>query len=127
MQMWEYFPFPRIHVFTSQKKAAKYIKRSFGREFIWAGKNAQVDYFNKAGEESQAVITINFGNESPEQRVAMLAHQCSHIIDEMSKDLDNTYISPEIRACAMQSAMLACLNQLGDKWLTRQAKHSSEK
>lgn len=126
MQMWDWYPFPRIHTFTSRKKARKFLRRKLGHDMTWLGKSAQTDYFRKGGEESQAVITLCVEGKSASQRAAILAHECSHIIESWLEDIGEDEPGEEIRAYAIQCAMLTCLDQLGESWLIPQAKKLNE-
>lgn len=126
MQIWDWYPFPRIHVFTKRKKARKFLKRKFDHDMAWLGKSAQTDYFRKGGAESQAVITLCVKDESAAQRAAILAHECLHVVESWLEDIGEDTAGEEIKAYAIQCAMLTCLDQLGEEWLTLQAKHSSE-
>ena len=127
-QMWEWYPMPRIKVFTNHKKARKWAKKYTGIEPRWIGKNAQTDYFSEElHAESLAVITIDGRIKNTKQRIAILAHECSHVVDEWLNDMGEDSAGTEIRAYAIQSAMMACMEQLGEEWLTPQAKKNSEK
>lgn len=117
MQMWDLYPFPCIHVFTSRKKARKFIKRKTGLKLDWLGKSAQTDYYRKAGAESLAVVTLNCGGATFEQKVAIVAHECSHIVDSWLKDIGEDSPGEEVRAYAIQCAILTCLDQIDPKWL----------
>lgn len=127
MQIWDWYPFPRIHVFTKRKKACKFLKRKFGHDMAWLGKSAQTDYFRKGGEESQAVITLNMEDASASQRAAILAHECMHVVESWLEDIGENDAGEEIKAYAIQCAMLTCLDQLGEEWLTQLPKDTSDK
>lgn len=126
MQVWNFFPMPYIRVFTSKKKARKYIKKKTGQEFSWLGKSAQTDTF-KNGNEIIAVITLCVDDESTFQKAAILAHECLHVIDAWMESIGEDNAGEEIRAYAIQCVMLACLDQLGESWLIPQAKVTKEK
>lgn len=126
MQIWDWYPFPRIHVFTSRKKARKFLKRKFEHDMAWLGKSAQTDYFRKGGEESQAVITLCVDDDRASQRAAILAHECLHVVESWLEDIGEDSAGEEIKAYAIQCAMLTCLDQLGESWLTQQAKDTKE-
>lgn len=126
MQIWDWYPFPRIHVFTSRKKARKFLKRKFDHDMAWLGKSAQTDYFRKCGEESQAVIILCVKDKSAAQRAAILAHECMHVVESWLEDIGEDNAGEEIKAYAIQCAMLAALDELGESWLIPQAKDTSE-
>lgn len=127
MQIWDWYPFPRIHVFTSRKKARKFLKRKFDHDMSWLGKSAQTDYFRKGGEESQAVITLCVEDKSTAQRAAILAHECMHVVESWLEDIGEDNAGEEIKAYAIQCAMLTVLGQLGESWLIPQAKDTKDK
>ena len=118
-QIWDWYPFPRIHVFTNRKKSREFIKRKFDQDIAWLGKSAQTDYFSKGGEESQAVITLCVDDESAAQKAATIAHECSHVIDSWLEDIGEDSPGEEIRAYAVQCAVLTVLEQLGEEWLIK--------
>lgn len=127
-QMWEWYPMPCIKVFTNHKKARKWIKKHTAMEIQWLGKNAQTDYFSEGlHAESLAVITIDGRIKDIKQRIAILAHECSHVVDDWLNDMGEDDAGSEIRAYAIQSAMMACMEQLGESWLIPQAKVTKEK
>lgn len=126
MQVWNFLPMPFIKTFTSRKKARKYIKKKLGHEFRWIGKSAQTDTFHK-GIEIIAVITLDVDNETPAQKAAILAHECSHVVDAWMENIGEDNAGEEIRAYAIQCVMLACLDQLGEKWLIQPTLKNSEK
>lgn len=127
MQIWDWYPFPRIHVFTKRKKARKFLKRKFGHDMSWLGKSAQTDYFRKGGEESQAVITLCVDDKSTAQRAAILAHECMHVVESWLEDIGEDNAGEEIKAYAIQCAMLAALDELGESWLIPPVKDTSDK
>lgn len=127
-QMWEWYPMPRIKVFTNHKKARKWIKKYTGCESQWLGKNAQTDYISEdLHAESLAVITIDGRIKNTKQKIAILAHECSHVVDYWLNDMGEEEPGGEIRAYAIQSVMMACLEQLGESWLIPQTKDTNEK
>lgn len=116
--MWDWFPFPRIYVFTSKKKARRFIRRKFDHDFNWIGKSAQTDYFKMGGEESQAVITIPKREMSMSHKIALIAHECSHIVDAWLEDIGEEDAGGEVRAYATQCAVLTVCDKLGEEWFT---------
>lgn len=118
--MWDWFPFPRIKVFTSRNKAAKYYRTKTDDEIEQFDKSAETHYLScDTGEDKDIALVIfdgaKFEDMDFSQRMALVAHECSHIVDyteeKMAAKLDG-----ETRAYMHQSAMLAVLNQLGVEW-----------
>lgn len=127
MQVWNYLPMPYVRAFTSKKKARKFIKKKTGKEFKWLGKSAQTDAFENERGEVVAVITLCVDDASAAQKAAILAHECSHVLDAWMESIGEDSAGEEVKAYAIQCLMLACLEQLGDEWLIPQAKERNEK
>lgn len=121
-QAWDWFPLPRIRVFDSKKKAARYIKTITGFGYTSLNKAAQVNYYTgRDGAESIAVVTFNrkkLQGVSTSALFAIIAHECSHIIDSWLEDMGEDAPGGEVKAYALQACMLAVSEQLGEKWIT---------
>lgn len=128
IQMWHFFPFPRIHAFRDKKKAGKFIKkRTQGKSKAkWIGKQGQTDYFKGVGCESFCVLTFDCDESDTAHKAAIVAHECSHLVDHLIEELGETECGTEFRAYALQCAMLATFEQLGEEWLTQPTSKSSE-
>lgn len=124
-QMNDWFPFPTIRVFKSQKKAARYYKTMTGGELekIREDKLALVKWLtNDKSCESLAIVVIDakqLKNDSTAQLYGIIAHECSHIVDHIMDDLGEDCPGGEFRAYSLQCAMMAVVEQLGEEWLTR--------
>lgn len=120
-QMWDYFPFPRIFCTTSKKKADQWVKEMTrgAKEFPTPLYDGQCTFYPCNGGENLAVIYVSKKVKDQGQRIALLAHEVSHLVDCIEESLTDERLDTETRAYCMQSAMIACLDQLGKKWLTR--------
>lgn len=128
-QIWDWFPFPRIHAFSSVKKAKKFVKkRTQGKSSLkWIGKSAQTNYYEGIGvAESFCVLTFDCDDKSAEAKAAMITHECSHLVDHWLEEIGETECGTETRAYALQCAVLATIEQLGEEWLTQQTSKSSK-
>lgn len=123
-QMWDWFPFPKIVVYTDYSKADKAYRKMFGEDFaLFPGKCAVVHYCIKDGEVPIAFTFID--SEKLEDcslidKVAIISHEASHIVDNVLEDMSETEVGTETRAYMLQSAVMAIMNQVGEEWLTQQ-------
>lgn len=123
-QIWNWFPFPRIEVFTKRKKVKKFYKELTGKKFKFMEKAAEVHYLENKGNESLAIIYFDpkiLKSVSLSQRIGIVAHECSHIVDNIEAWMGEDKLATETRAYFLDTAVMAVCEQLGDKWFkTRQ-------
>lgn len=124
MQIWDVFPFPRIGCFKSEKKARKFVRKmTDGKaDYSSSGFAGQCDLYEESVTgEYFVVIRVDGKGKNTTERVALLAHECSHLVDFFEHHIGEEKLGTETRAYAIQCAMTACLNQLGEEWLTPRA------
>lgn len=125
-QMSDWFPFPIIQVFTNKKKAKKYVKAVTGGscKCHFLPKAATTSYYEGSGLPSYAVIYIDMSKvegTSLSQKLALIAHECSHIVDAWADEIGEDKMGTETRAYALQSALLGCCEQLGEDWFMKRS------
>lgn len=131
-QIGDWFPFPTIRAFRSRKKAKRYYKTMTGGRLPRddSGSLAYVRYIGNDDESHTIALMVFDGGRMERigvsERYAIMAHECSHVIDSMMRDIDEDSPSGEFRAYAIQCAMMVVAEQLGESWLTRPAKQRSE-
>lgn len=122
-QMWNWFPLPRIEVFTSRKKARKFHKALTGEESMrFLDKASQVSYFAGSRRDDIAILVFDeaqFADTSFSQRVAMVAHECSHVVDDFADSIGEDRLGTETRAYLLDSAVASVVEQLGEAWFAR--------
>ena len=127
-QPWDYFPLIPVFAFTSVKKARKFVRNKTGLRFEPSGKQGSFTWYDRTGAEGFAVILLKCHDSGTTQKYACLAHECTHYAQAYAQSLD-AELDEETQAYVMQSAMLACVDQIGEEWFTTplQPKHKSEK
>lgn len=123
--MWNWFPFPTIRVFTKKKKAKRYIKTITGKNVKFLNKMAEVHYLENSEGMGSSIMVVLFDikklkDTKPSRRAALVAHECSHIVDYILEWMGDEKPDGETRAYMLQCAFVAVIDQLGEKWLTRQ-------
>lgn len=121
-QMWDCFPFPRILCTTSVKKARRFVKEMTGGECKYSKptKDAQASlYDGSVTGEYFCVIYVPKIGKSTVSKLALLSHEVSHIVDFIEEYIGEEKLGTETRAYMTQACMTACLNQLGEEWLTQ--------
>lgn len=121
-QMWNWIPLPRIEVFTSKKKARKFYKEVTGKDMEFLGKAGEAHYLESSGRYDIAIIFFDdkkLNNISLIQRIAMISHECSHIIDDLENSYGEKKFATETRAYLLDSAVAAVCDQLGEEWFTK--------
>lgn len=123
----DFLPIPSVKVFTSRKKAKKYVKKHMGLEYRWIdGVDGQASLYEHPEAGSVAVITLECDQYAAYSRIALLAHECCHIVDDWFKMIGETDIATEVRAYMLEGLMYTAIDQLGEQWLTQQAKANKE-
>lgn len=120
-QMWDVFPFPRIFCTDSYKKAKRYVKKMTDGEVKYAEPKyeGQASFYEAPNGDGEnfCVVYVNCDGYPRNARIALLAHECSHVVDFIQDDMGEENLGTETRANLMQAAMRTCLDQLGDEWL----------
>ena len=124
----DFLPIPSVKVFTSRKKAKKYVKKHIGLEYRWLnGVDGQASLYEHPEAGSVAVITLECDQYAADSRIALLAHECCHIVDDWFKMIGERDTATEVRAYMLEGLMYAAIDQLGEEWLIPQAKDTNEK
>lgn len=66
--------------------------------------------------EGITCLVVIEAEASVKQRMALLAHECVHVAQAWAAAMGEDEPGDEWEAYAVQSAMLACLKQLGKSW-----------
>lgn len=107
----------KVYAFTSDKKARKFIKKKTGIDFTDLGKNGQCTWFEMDGG-GFCVILLRVGKkETAKRKYALLAHECVHYAQYHAEAV-GTPLDNETQAYIVQSAMSACIDQLGEEWFS---------
>lgn len=114
-QPWDYFPMLELYAFTSKKKLRKFVRKRTGQEPTLMGKNGQCTWYERDGG-GFVIILLSVGKEETAARkYSLLAHECVHYAqyhaEAVGCPLDN-----ETQAYIVQSAMHACIDQIGEEW-----------
>lgn len=115
-QPWDYFPLLPLYAFASEDEARKFVKKKTGKELTVIGKNGQCTWYDHATDPF-CVIVLTVSNIPAAQRYALIAHECVHYQQYNAEHFGNK-LDPETEAFVVQSAMLACIDQIGEEWLT---------
>lgn len=116
-QPWDYFPLLPVFAFTSKKKARRFVKKSTGMKYTVTGKNGQCTWYENDNGAGFCVIRLDCKNHTPRQRYAILAHECVHYAQYFAESI-NGKLDAETDAYVVQSAMIACIDQIGEEWFT---------
>lgn len=114
IQPWDYFPLIPVYAFTSKKKARRFVKEKTGLEYTVTGKNGQCTWYDN-GKVGFCVVRLDCKNKSQAQKYGILAHECVHYAQYFAEHIDGK-LDSETEAYVVQSAMLACIDQIGEEW-----------
>lgn len=122
-----YYSLPEVVVFEDVESADKYVKKfTEGRgSFESCGAVAEVHYYDMVGERDKAIICFPkewSKKKTPINRVTVLSHECSHIVDDWIRHMGVECCDTETRAYSLQAILRCALEQLGDKWVTSPVK-----
>lgn len=110
-QPGNWFPEIRVYACTKADEAQRLAIKHTGCDFDDTGKDATTFTYVK-GTDLVAVVLVNEFDSSASQ-IALLAHECSHVVGSFLDNLGEEANDSEFRAYLIQSCMLACLEQLG--------------
>lgn len=116
-QPWDYFPLLPVFAFTSVKKARKFVRQKTGLRFESSGETGVCVWYDRQNEEGFCVILLKCHDSSATKKYACLAHECTHYAQNVAEHLDADF-DAETQAYVMESAMLACVDQIGEEWFT---------
>lgn len=115
----DWMPCPDLHAFASRKKARKFARKRYGEEpedVPWA-EGATWSAKDDRGH-TVCIVVVEPKSASAAQKMALLAHECVHVAQTWADDMGEESPGDEWMAYAVQSAMLECLRQLGDDYMT---------
>lgn len=118
MQMRWCYPFPEIVAFKSFKKAKKYAKKRFDVDMAKVS-SGQCDTFISDSDIEPVCIVVVTGGDNPSDRYALLAHECVHVVHSWLDYMGVQKPDEEQVAYGVQSAMQACIHQIGEEWFLR--------
>lgn len=110
-QPGNFFPEIRVYACATVDEARRLAKKHFGSDFAAPEHEACASMLSR-GADIGAVVLVK-GFDSSAQSVALLAHECSHVVGEFLDGLGEKSNDSEFRAYLIQSCMLACFDQLG--------------
>lgn len=113
-QPLDYFPLLPVYAFTSKKKARKFVKEKTGLEYTVTENNGQCTLYEN-GNVGFCIVLLDCKDKPQAQKYALLAHECVHYSQYFSEHIDGN-LDSETEAYVVQSAMLACIDQIGDEW-----------
>lgn len=111
MQPGNWFPEIIVYACTTVKEARRLARKHFGSEFSEPKHEACAHILFRGADIGAVVLVKGFDNSA--QSVALLAHECSHVVGEFLDGLGEESNDSEFRAYETQAVMLACLDQLG--------------
>lgn len=111
MQPINWFPRVVVYACTTVEDAKRLAKKHAKCEFEDTGHEATTGLYVD-GLDIMAVVMVK-GFDNSAQKVALLAHECSHVAGEFLDNLGEESNDSEFRSYVVQSVMLACLDQLG--------------
>lgn len=114
-QPWDYFPLLTVYAFTSKKKARKFVRKKTGLDYTFIGKSGQCTFYESDRGGGFCVILLRCDDVSTQQKYAILAHECVHYTQYYEESTGGK-LDTETAAYATQSAMLACVDQIGEEW-----------
>lgn len=116
-QPWDYFPLYPVYAFTNLKKARKFVKKITGIKYKPSGKNGSfTEYENEDLGDRFGVIYLDCDDVSTQSKYAVLAHECVHYAQSFSKTVSDDPLDDETFAYVVESAMMACVDQIGEEW-----------
>lgn len=116
-QPWDYFPLLPVFAFTDVSKAKRFVKSKTGIDMKVNGKQGQCTWFDHDDTGGFVVVLLICDESSATQKYACLAHECVHYA-QFYADMIDGKLDNETEAYTMQSAMLACVEQIGEEWFT---------
>lgn len=125
-QPWDIFPLPNLYAFTSLKKARKFVKKITGLRFEPNCKAGSFSAFECSSDSSFNKFCVIYLKKEKSntfsQKCSLLAHECTHYAQYVAR-LMETKFDDETEAYIVDSAMMACIDQIGEEWFaTQQAK-----
>ena len=114
-QPWNYFPLMPVFAFTSEKKARKFVKSRTGLRLTSSGKSGTCVGYERDDGQWFAVILLDCEDSPTPHKYAILAHECVHYSQHMEDYMGEKFDS-ETEAYVIQSAMRACIDQIGEEW-----------
>lgn len=124
-QPWDWFPMIPLYAFTSVKKARKFVKKRIGADYEFTGKNGECTWYEC--DNGFCIIVLQCADYSSAKKHGVLAHECVHYMQFYAKCAGTT-LDEETEAYITQSAVSACIDQIGEEWFseTQQTSKSSE-
>lgn len=117
LQPWDLYPLFPVYAFTKLKKARKLVKKYTGLRFEPSGKEGTFTLYEcKVPEKRIGIIFLDCDDSKPADKYAALAHECVHYAQAFAETISNTPLDDESFAYVMESAMLACIDQIGEEW-----------
>lgn len=128
VQPWDYFPLYPVRAFTSVKKARKYVKKVTGKRFEPSGCQGTFTFYeHDDGVHKLGIILLECDGKTTPQKYATLAHECIHYAQQFAESVTGEPLDNESFAYVAQSAMHACIDQIGEEWFAiPQTSKSSE-
>lgn len=114
-QPWDYFPMLELYAFTSKKKLRKFVRKRTGLEPKLIGNNGQCTWYQTGGGGFVTILLDIPKAETMVRKVASLAHECVHYAQYHAEAV-GTPLDDETQAYIVQSAMSACIDQIGKEW-----------
>lgn len=116
-QPWDYFPLLPLFAFTDIEKARKKIMKMTGEKYHHTGKSGTFShYVSKDSCGEFGIIYLDCDDKPASQKYAILAHECVHYARAVEDSLGAERFEEETEAYIVQSAMLACIDQIGEEW-----------
>lgn len=115
-QPWDYFPMIPVFAFTSVKKARKFVKKATGKDYMAGTGSGRCTWYDN-GDGGFCVICLNCKESSSAHKYVTLAHECVHYAQYYGEFVGCRPDS-ETEAYLVESAMDACINQIGVEWFT---------
>lgn len=114
-QPWDYFPLLPVYAFISKKEARKFVRKRTGIEPDLIVKSGQCTWYERDGG-GFCVILLNVPKkETMARKMALLAHECVHYAQYHAQAV-GLPCDDETQAYITQSAMHACIDQIGEEW-----------
>lgn len=111
MQPGNFFPEIVVYACTTVKEARRLARKHFGSEFEEPQHEAFAHILLRGSDIGAVVLVKGFDNSA--QSIALLAHECSHVVGTFLENIGEDSNDSEFRAYETQAVMLACLDQLG--------------
>lgn len=117
--MRDFFPFPEVKAFTSKKKARKCVKKITGKDVVFGGRYAQCSEYENDSTGRMLCVVVMYPacrDLGYAQKMAMLAHECVHVVKAWLDMMEADKPDEETVAYGVQCAMLECIDQIGEEW-----------